>query len=144
MALGGMAYDVEHSRIVALPNGNVTTTAYSTDGGATWTTGGTVTAKAGGYGMLAYDPLHKVLVGGNNTDNTTVRSTDGGVTWTAGGAMGSGAPTLRQGMWDPATNRVIAPSAGTSTVYITEDGGLTWVAVTSSATMGYGFTIVTT
>jgi hypothetical protein len=109
---------------------STTVNAYSTDGGVTWTAGGSLGAGISGTAVsVAYgknyngsgDPGTWVVIG---TGGATAYSVNGGITWTAGGSLGAGtwqSVAYGQGRW------IAIVTGGTTTKY-SDDGGVTWSA----------------
>jgi hypothetical protein len=113
------------NHVVAVSS-STTVNAYSTDGGTTWTAGGSLpggisgTAVAITYGRYSNNGRWMALGSGG----TSAYSTNGGVSWVAGGAVGSGTYTAiayGQGVF-------VAITTGATTTRISIDGGATWTA----------------
>ena len=113
------------NHVVAVSS-STTVNAYSTDGGTTWTAGGSLpggisgTAVAVTYGRYNGNGRWIALGSGG----TSAYSTNGGVSWVAGGAVGSGTYTsvaYGQGVF-------VAITTGATTTRISVDGGQTWTA----------------
>ena len=113
------------NHVVAVSS-STTVNAYSTDGGTTWTAGGSLpggisgTAVAVTYGKYNGNGRWIALGSGG----TSAYSTNGGVSWVAGGGLAAGSwssITYGQGVW------IAVTAAGTATSYST-DGGQTWTA----------------
>jgi len=103
---------------------STTVNAYSTDGGATWTSGGALPGAISGTAVgIAYGRNNGtgrwVAIG---STGETAYSSNGGVTWVLGGSLGAGtwsAVSYGQGRW------VAVVTGGTTTKY-SSDGGVTW------------------
>jgi hypothetical protein len=113
------------SHVVAVSS-STTVNAYSTNGGVSWTAGGSLpggisgTAIGVAYGRYQNNGRWVVLGSGG----TSAFSTNGGISWTAGGSVGSGTFTsiaYGQGVW-------VAITTGATTTRISTDGGQTWTA----------------
>jgi hypothetical protein len=113
------------SHVVAVSS-STTVNAYSTNGGVTWTAGGSLpggisgTAIGVAYGRYQGNGRWVALGSGG----TSAFSTNGGISWTAGGSVGSGTFTsiaYGQGVW-------VAITTGATTTRISTDGGQTWAA----------------
>jgi len=113
------------SHVVAVSS-STTVNAYSTDGGVTWASGGSLPGGISGtavsivYGRHSGNGRWMVLGSGG----TSAYSANGGVSWTAGGAVGSGTYTsiaYGQGVF-------VAITTGATTTRISTDGGTTWTA----------------
>jgi hypothetical protein len=105
---------------------STTVNAYSTDGGVTWTAGGSLpggisgTAVSIAYGRYNNNGRWMALGSGG----ASAYSANGGVSWTAGGSLAAGTWTsiaYGQGVW------VAISTGGTATSY-SIDGGQTWTA----------------
>jgi len=113
------------SHLVAVSS-STTVNAYSTNGGVTWTAGGSLPGGMSGIAVgVAYGTYSSngrwVALG---SDGTTAYSTNGGVTWSLGGSLAAGTWTsiaYGQGAW------IAVSTSGTATSYST-DGGVTWTA----------------
>jgi len=101
---------------------STTVNAYSTNGGVTWTSGGSLPGGISGTAVsVAYGDGRWVALG---SGGTSAYSTNGGVSWVAGGAVGSGTYTsiaYGQGVF-------VAITTGATTTRISTDGGQTWGA----------------
>jgi hypothetical protein len=101
---------------------STTVNAYSTNGGVTWTAGGSLPGGISGTAVsVAYGDGRWVALG---SGGTSAYSTNGGVSWVAGGAVGSGTYTsiaYGQGVF-------VAITTGATTTRISTDGGQTWGA----------------
>jgi len=101
---------------------STTVNAYSTNGGVTWTAGGSLPGGISGTAVsVAYGDGRWVVLG---SGGTSAYSTNGGVSWVAGGAVGSGTFTsiaYGQGVF-------VAITTGATTTRISTDGGQTWGA----------------
>ena len=109
------------THIVAISSGG-TATAYSVDGGATWTSGGSIGTSSDWSGV-AYGGGRWIAVSDTGASLSKF-STDGGLTWSNGGAMAAAnwkSIVYGKGIW------VAVASGGTASAY-TEDGGLNWSA----------------
>jgi hypothetical protein len=113
------------SHVVAVSS-STTVNAYSTNGGVTWTAGGSLpggisgTAIGVAYGRYQGNGRWVALGSGG----ASAFSTNGGVSWTAGGSVGSGTFTsiaYGQGVF-------VAITTGATTTRISTDGGQTWTA----------------
>ena len=100
-------------------------TAYSHDGGATWTAGANLPTSTGSWISVKYAKGRWVAV--SFGDNKTAFSTNGGRSWTAGGTLPSSANwtdvTYGKGRW------VVIASGSTAAAY-SLDNGQAWVAAT--------------
>jgi len=105
---------------------STTVNAYSTDGGVTWTSGGSLPAGLSGTSVgVAYGRVNNtgrwIALGSNGS---TAYSDNGGITWNAGGSLGAGtwsSIAYGQGVW-------IAIVTGGTTTRVSTDGGITWSA----------------
>jgi len=105
---------------------STTVNAYSTDGGVTWASGGSLPGGMSGLAVaVAYGNLSGaarwVVLG---SSGVTCYSTNGGLSWIAGGSLAAGtwtSITYGQGVW------IAVSTGGTATSYST-DGGVTWTA----------------
>jgi hypothetical protein len=113
------------NHLVAISN-STTVNAYSTNGGVSWTAGGSLpggisgTAVSIAYGRYNNNGRWMALGSGG----ASAYSSNGGVTWTAGGSLAAGTWTsiaYGQGVW------VAISTGGTATSY-SIDGGTTWTA----------------
>lgn len=107
--------------------------AFSSDGGATWERGGNMPA-ARDWGAAVYDTKHQrmIVVSCAGADRITAYSSDGGRTWVQGGTIpGITTGFFRQLVCDPKLGRVIGPLySSTPPKYIcTDDGGTTWTVI---------------
>jgi hypothetical protein len=117
---------------VAIASGG-TASAYSVDGGATWTAGGALPATAT-WSAIAYGNGRWVAVASGSADNAF--STNGGVSWTAGG---TGA-VLGSATWTGIAyggGRFVAIASGGATTYYTTNGGITWTLGTGLASSNW-------
>jgi len=109
------------NHLVAISS-STTVNAYSTNGGVTWTAGGSLPGGISGTAVsVAYGDGRWVALG---SGGTSAYSTNGGVSWVAGGAVGSGTYTsiaYGQGVF-------VAITTGSTTTRISVDGGQTWTA----------------
>jgi hypothetical protein len=122
----GHAYDTAHSRIVVCST-NSTATAYSTDKGNSWTSGGAIHASNTVWYEMVYDSYHSSLVAISTTTSAGVYSTNGGTTWSTSASSIANA-TYFCGVFDPDHNRVVFVSENTTGSVYTADGGVTWTA----------------
>jgi hypothetical protein len=106
---------------------STTVNAYSTNGGATWTSGGALPAGMSGvtvgvaYGYSTATSGRWVAISSNGN---SCFSTSGGASWTAGGTLPAGTYSCiayGQGRW------VALTTGGVGTAFST-DGGVTWIA----------------
>jgi hypothetical protein len=109
------------NHLVAISS-STTVNAYSTNGGVTWTAGGSLPGGISGTAVsVAYGDGRWVALG---SGGTSAYSTNGGVSWVAGGAVGSGTYTsiaYGQGVF-------VAITTGATTTRVSVDGGETWTA----------------
>ena len=109
------------NHLVAISS-STTVNAYSTNGGVTWTAGGSLPGGISGTAVsVAYGDGRWVALG---SGGASAYSTNGGVSWVAGGAVGSGTYTsiaYGQGVF-------VAITTGATTTRISTDGGVTWTA----------------
>jgi hypothetical protein len=109
------------NHLVAISS-STTVNAYSTNGGVTWTAGGSLPGGISGTAVsVAYGEGRWVALG---SGGTSAYSVNGGVSWVAGGAVGSGTYTsiaYGQGVF-------VAITTGATTTRISTDGGQTWTA----------------
>ncbi len=131
----GVAYG--QGRWVAV-NGASTTTKYSTDGGTTWTTGGTLPTNSLNPKRIAYGNNRFVVVHNDGTVPPAY-STDGGVTWSSTGVTGwnsvysYGRVEYGQG--------VFVASASTANNALSSEDGIIWTTrVLTTTGPGSGFT----
>lgn len=134
------AYDPVHDRTVVVNDASVSN--YSTDGGETFSAGGTLPQQSTGatWRNLTYDRVTGRLLCISSTTQDVTYSTNGGTTWTnIPGALGG------TGYWPVASaqheNRLILlTSSGTPTL-VSTNGGATWsqtgVAVMPSSNVWY-------
>ena len=111
------------THIVAISSGG-TATAYSNDGGVTWTSGGAVSASSA-WSSVAYAGGRWVAVS-DTSASLSVFSVDGGVTWSNGGSMATAnwkSIAYGMGLW-------VAIASGGTVAASSADGGLTWTART--------------
>jgi hypothetical protein len=125
----GVVWDPVHSVFVTLSNGatNPGGSQYSVDAGATWTTGGQLSATIQTWYRLFYDPAHASIVAVPRLQTTgAVRSTDGGVSWVV---SASTFPSVgfTYGCYDPDHQRVVYVSETSTDTLYTADGGVTWL-----------------
>jgi hypothetical protein len=101
---------------------STTVNAYSTNGGVTWTAGGSLPGGISGTAVsVVYGDSRWVALG---SGGASAYSTTGGVLWVAGGAVGSGTYTsiaYGQGVF-------VAITTGATTTRISTNGGETWTA----------------
>jgi hypothetical protein len=101
---------------------STTVNAYSTNGGVTWTAGGSLPGGISGTAIsVAYGDSRWVALG---SGGASAYSSTGGVLWAAGGTVGSGTYTsiaYGQGVF-------VAITTGATTTRISTDGGETWTA----------------
>jgi hypothetical protein len=105
---------------VLVANGS-NSSAYSEDGGLTWTAGGNLPA-SGDWASVAYGQGRWVAI--DVVNNTTAYSEDGGLTWTAGGNLPADVD------WTDLTYgaaKFVAVASGTGVTAYSPDGGETWV-----------------
>jgi hypothetical protein len=109
------------NHLVAISS-STTVNAYSTNGGVTWTAGGSFPGGISGTAVsVAYGDGRWVALG---SGGASAYSTNGGVSWVAGGTVGSGTFTsiaYGQGAF-------VAITTGATTTRISVDGGQTWTA----------------
>jgi len=112
---------------------STTVNAYSTDGGATWTSGGALPAGMSGatvsvaYGYTTATSGRWVAI---SSTGASCYSTNGGISWVAGGALPTATyscMTYGQGKW-------VAVSTGDTINAHSTDGGVTWTAGTGLPT----------
>jgi len=111
------------THIVAISSGG-TATAYSNDGGVTWTSGGAISSSSA-WSSVAYAGGRWVAVS-DTSASLSVFSVDGGVSWSNGGAMASAnwkSIAYGMGLW-------VAVASGGTVAASSADGGLTWTART--------------
>jgi hypothetical protein len=134
-----MCWDPVHQRMVTIAStstdSNGANSAYTTDGGVTWTPGGYLPYNESWF-WATFDLVHsRIVVVSGSGNSHSAYSSDGGSTWSAGGSM----PSVPSGAWhtccyDPIHARVVALSddAGSSIVAGSSDGGTTWTTISSS------------
>jgi hypothetical protein len=109
------------NHLVAISS-STTVNAYSTNGGVTWTAGGSLPGGISGTAVsVAYGEGRWIALG---SGGTSAYSVNGGVSWVAGGTVGSGTYTsiaYGQGVF-------VAITTGATTTRISTDGGVTWTA----------------
>lgn len=118
------------THIVAISSGG-TATAYSADGGATWTSGGSI-GSSSAWSSVAYNSGRWVAVS-DTSASLSVFSVDGGLTWSNGGSMSSAnwkSITYGMGVW-------VAVASGGTVAASSTDGGLTWTARTLPASSNW-------
>ncbi len=118
------------NRIVAIATGS-NATAYSDDGGITWTAGGNLPS-TGTWSSVAYGSGRFVAVKSGSTDSAY--SDDGGVTWTAGGVLPASAT------WTSVTfgaNKWVAVASGGTQAASSVNGGQTWLLRTLPASTNW-------
>ena len=113
------------ARIIAIAGGvGIDDTAYSEDGGATWTAGGNLPS-TGDWVDVAYGDSKWVAI--KTGSNATAVTTNGGATWTAGGNLPASTTwesvAYGGGYW-------VAIASGGSNVAYSLDNGTTWSAGT--------------
>jgi hypothetical protein len=107
------------THIVAISSGG-TATAYSEDGGVTWTSGGAI-GSSSDWSSVAYNNGRWVAVSDTGA-SLSVFSVDGGLTWSNGGSMVASnwkSIAYGMGMW-------VAVASGGTAAATSTDGGLTW------------------
>jgi len=114
------------ARIVAIAGGTgVDDTAFTSDGGATWTAGGNLPS-TGSWNALGYgDNVWMCVKSGSNE---AAISQDGGLTW---GATGSNLPS--SDTWDAiayGAGSWVVTASGTNKVAYSTDNGASWLATT--------------
>lgn len=121
----GIAADAKHGAVIATSDNS---TIRTTDGGSTWSAGGSLLTLFGGSpaSVIVYDETRESLVVLSHSQ-ATARSTDGGVTWVAGGLM----PASRywdSAVFDKKSGRIIAIacSGADRITAVSDDGGVTW------------------
>jgi len=113
------------NHLVAISS-STTVTSYSTDGGTTWTAGGSL---PGGISGTAVSVTYGVYNGNGRwmalgSSGASAYSATGGTSWVAGGAVGAGTYTAiayGQGVF-------VAITTGATTTRISIDGGQNWIA----------------
>ena len=107
------------SAVVAISSTG-TISAYSRNGGLTWSSGGALPAGMSGTGVsVAYGDGRWVAIG---SSGATAYSTNGGVSWTAGGALPAGTytgVTYGAGKW-------VAVATGGTVAASSTNGGVNW------------------
>jgi hypothetical protein len=122
----GFATPIKNIAVAIANTGGTNTSAYSEDGGLTWTAGGVGAAlPAADWTDIAYgDGVWVAIATGSNL---TAYSVDGGITWVAGGNLP--ASTTWSSMIYGAGKFVAVASGGTQAAS-SVDGGVTWVSRT--------------
>jgi hypothetical protein len=113
---------------------NTTTSARSTDKGATWAAITIPTGYPGGNGSIAVDPQNHQNVVAIYPNSVPYYSTDGASTWTAG----TGATGPNVGFWDKKVY-LCADPVTSGTFYLYADAGL-YKSTNSGATWALSFT----
>ena len=118
------------TRAVVIETGGQST-AYSDDGGLTWTAGGNLPS-SGSWISVGYGAGRFVAIKSSSTD--TAYSDDGGVTWIAGGAL----PASTN--WTSITfgaNKWVAVASGGVQAASSVNGGTTWLSRTLPASSNW-------
>jgi hypothetical protein len=122
----GFATPIKNIAVAIANTGGTNTSAYSEDGGLTWTAGGVGAAlPAANWTDIAYgDGVWVTIATGSNL---TAYSVDGGITWVAGGNLPASTT------WSSMTygaGKFIAVATGGTQAASSVDGGVTWVSRT--------------
>jgi hypothetical protein len=118
------------TRIVAIVTGS-NATAYSDDGGVTWTTGGNLPS-SGTWNTIAYGDGRFVALKTGSQDSAY--SDNGGVSWTLGGVL----PVSTT--WSSVTfgaNKWVAVASGGTNAVSSVNGGVTWLTRVLPATSNW-------
>ena len=126
----GIAWDATHARFVTVSNGSNSAgkSAYSADGGASWTVAGTISASLTSFYLCLYDPVHFTLIAvAQGSTSGGFYSTTGGTSWV------QSASVIISTSWfaccfDSGHSRGIWVSTATTDTMYTADGGVTFVA----------------
>jgi len=116
---------------VVVQNGS-NNTAYSTNGGTTWTTGGTLSV-SGTWSSIAFGNGKFITLLGSASSTTANISSNGGTSWTATGTLPSAtwiAVAYGAGTW------VAIGTSGTVAAYSTNDG-TSWTSSTLPTNAGW-------
>ena len=132
----GMAYDAFHGKLIIVRSG-FNTTSVSSDGSATWTAGGNLSAAIVWNGMIYNATTHRVHV----LENAGTRhnySDDGGTTWQVGAVLPASLG-WSSGCHDLSRNRIVLTASGSNQTYYSDDDMATWhLGGTLSAVLSWG------
>ncbi len=127
-----MCWDPVYQRMVTIASTSTDVTgansAYTTDGGVTWTPGGYLPYNDGWY-WATFDSQHSRIITISGNSLHSAYSADGGATWSAGGTMPNSPGFWHTCCYDPIHGKVVALSddATNSIMATSSDGGTTWV-----------------